>query len=308
MENSNAQATPQIDKKPERKENVAAPVRFKFAKHLPKFIAIVAILLSVAISGNLYLRYRETQEELAEYVDDPNVLSFKEKYDLLSKVSNLALLPANEDPTVATITNAHRLKGQQFFQYAQNNDKVIIFPQAGRAILYRPSINKIIEAAPVNITDLGVSADKESFEIDEEGTTESTESEEVLGETTANAEAEPQETENNTEEVEDAELQFTLAIYNGVGEPGLASGAQASLEKSFGFEGLEVSGLGNAEGEYEDTIIVDISGDNDRAVAELVRLLGGKAGDIPSDEVEPSADVLVILGQDYLEAVSETEE
>jgi hypothetical protein len=66
--------------------------------------------------------------------------------DILEKVGKLIDIP-NETPTVATVSDVTKLTGQEFFAKAQNGDKVIIFPKAQKAILYRPGTNKIIEVA-----------------------------------------------------------------------------------------------------------------------------------------------------------------
>lgn len=70
--------------------------------------------------------------------------------DLLTKVGKLAELPAGENPTVATVSDLSVLKGQPFFNDAMVGDKVIIYSQSGKAILYRPSTDKIIVIAPIN--------------------------------------------------------------------------------------------------------------------------------------------------------------
>lgn len=54
-------------------------------------------------------------------------------------------LPAGEQPTLATVADQEKLKGQDFFSHAQNGDKLLIYPKAKKAILYRPSTGKIIE-------------------------------------------------------------------------------------------------------------------------------------------------------------------
>lgn len=77
---------------------------------------------------------------------NPDVLAANEVNDILAKVGALMDLP-NEEPTIATVSDVSKLKDQQFFAKAQNGDKVIIFPNAQKAILYRPSSNKIIEIA-----------------------------------------------------------------------------------------------------------------------------------------------------------------
>ncbi|MEK7168727.1 MAG: hypothetical protein AAB778_01830 [Patescibacteria group bacterium] len=70
---------------------------------------------------------------------------------LIAEVGKLLALPSDEKPTVATITDVEKLKEQTFFKNAMNNDKVLIYTKAKKAILYRPSENKIVEVGAVNI-------------------------------------------------------------------------------------------------------------------------------------------------------------
>lgn len=75
----------------------------------------------------------------------------KEVEDLISKVGKLIALPEDENPTVATVTDVEAVKDQTFFAKAQNGDKVLIYTNARKAILYRPSENRILEVGLVNI-------------------------------------------------------------------------------------------------------------------------------------------------------------
>lgn len=68
---------------------------------------------------------------------------------LVSDVGDLMLLPEDETPTLATVTDLHALEGQLFFKNAQEGDKVLMYLKAQKAILYRPSIGKIIEVGPI---------------------------------------------------------------------------------------------------------------------------------------------------------------
>ena len=70
---------------------------------------------------------------------------------LIAKVGQLVLLPTDENPTIATVTDLSKLQGQPFFEQAQVGDKVLIYTNAKKAILYRPAQNKIIEIAPINL-------------------------------------------------------------------------------------------------------------------------------------------------------------
>lgn len=70
---------------------------------------------------------------------------------LVSEVGKLISLPSDEKPTVATITDIEKLKDQPFFKNAKNGDKVLIFTNAKKAILYRQAEKRIIEVGAVNI-------------------------------------------------------------------------------------------------------------------------------------------------------------
>jgi len=68
--------------------------------------------------------------------------------DLVDRVSKLMVLP-NEVTTVATVTDKSKLGDAEFFKKAVNGDKVLLFPNAARAVLYRPSIGKIVDVGPI---------------------------------------------------------------------------------------------------------------------------------------------------------------
>ncbi len=70
---------------------------------------------------------------------------------LLERVGQLIVLPTDEEPTVATVTDPDVLKGEAFFVNANKGDKVIIYVKAKRAILYDPVQHKIVEVAPFNM-------------------------------------------------------------------------------------------------------------------------------------------------------------
>ena len=71
--------------------------------------------------------------------------------DLTKQIGASFQLPAGETPTLATVSDASKVRSQAFFKDAQNGDKVLLYSKAGEAILYRPSTKKIISVAPVNL-------------------------------------------------------------------------------------------------------------------------------------------------------------
>lgn len=64
---------------------------------------------------------------------------------LLQRVGSLIKLPAQESPQVEVVTDPVQLKNQPFFAAAQTGDVVLIFAQAKLIILYRPSVDKVIQ-------------------------------------------------------------------------------------------------------------------------------------------------------------------
>ncbi len=107
---------------------------------------VVAIIVSVF---SLF-QYQKAQAELKKLKQNPQAATQEKIKTTVDKVGKLIALPS-ETPTLATITDVSKLKDQPFFAKAKNGDKVLIFTQAKRAILYRESENKIIDVAPINI-------------------------------------------------------------------------------------------------------------------------------------------------------------
>jgi hypothetical protein len=88
-----------------------------------------------------YSRYQHAQELLR----NPTAAVQEEAATLVGRVGAHFVLPQGETPTIATVSDKDKLANQPFFVKAEVGDKVLIYPLAARAILYRPAIDKIIE-------------------------------------------------------------------------------------------------------------------------------------------------------------------
>lgn len=131
------------------------PKKKRSVSTMPKQIIlwlIVAILLIVAAGTAAYYvkRYNESQQQVKK-LSNPTEAAKTETQNLIDEVGKLTVLPTGETPTVATVTDASKLAGQAFFVNAKTGDKVLIYTTAKKAFLYRPSTNKIINIAPVNL-------------------------------------------------------------------------------------------------------------------------------------------------------------
>ncbi len=109
----------------------------------------VSILIMVILAFTTFYFFKQS----LSYKKNPNAISEREVKDLVEKVGELIVLPENETPTVATVSDPEALKNQSFFSEANKGDKVLIYTDAGKAILYDPVINKIISVAPLTISD-----------------------------------------------------------------------------------------------------------------------------------------------------------
>lgn len=117
-------------------------------------VLVVLAILGVGAGGFFFYQYQKTNKELQTIKTDPNTLkqaAQEEVKKLIEEVGKLISLPEGEEPTVATVTDVEKLKDQPFFSKAKNGDKVIIYTQAKKAILYDPIARKIVDVAPVNI-------------------------------------------------------------------------------------------------------------------------------------------------------------
>lgn len=108
---------------------------------------ITIILSTITVTSLIVTGYFYT--ELERLRTSPQVLASNELQAIVAKVGRLVVLPDNEAPTLATIADPEQLKDQPFFARAKKGDKVLVYNQAKKAILYDPVQDKIIEIAPI---------------------------------------------------------------------------------------------------------------------------------------------------------------
>ena len=113
---------------------------------MKNFIIFLLIILTLAGAGSSYYFYSK-YSTANKLLADPNALVQKEEAKVIENLSKLIDLPTDEQPTVATVLDKEKLKDQPFFVKAENGDKLVVFAQNKKALLYRESSNKIIEFA-----------------------------------------------------------------------------------------------------------------------------------------------------------------
>lgn len=72
---------------------------------------------------------------------------------MLREVSDVYLLPTDEQPTIARITDVSKVGDQVFFKDAQDGDVLLVYRQAKLALIYRPEVHKLVNVGPYRETD-----------------------------------------------------------------------------------------------------------------------------------------------------------
>lgn len=113
--------------------------------------------IGVILVAGLAFAFRSSREaqqlrkQIQELTTNPQRASEEEVKKLVEQVGKLIALPEGEQPTVATVSDREKLKELPFFLHAENGDKVLIYVNARKAFLFRPSSQKLIEVASVNL-------------------------------------------------------------------------------------------------------------------------------------------------------------
>lgn len=124
---------------------------------LPKFrisktilIIVVSLVTGISAIGASVYFYSRYQKALRQ-LQNPQAAAAEELSDIVKRVGKMLWLPTDEQPILATITDASKLADQPFFALAKNGDKVLIYNTARKAILYDPIKNKILEVGPLTV-------------------------------------------------------------------------------------------------------------------------------------------------------------
>ncbi len=108
-----------------------------------RYFALILILLVLVLTAtSVYFYKKSTTNE--------NQVSQAEVKSLIGKVGRIAVLPSDETPTIATVSDPEALRDQAFFADAKKGDKVLIYSNAKKAFLYDPVADKIVNIAPLN--------------------------------------------------------------------------------------------------------------------------------------------------------------
>jgi len=241
-------------------------LRVPFKSIAGRKILVPLIVLIIIIGSGLLILFSSKGLDLGigrGSSDDPNADAER----VVKEVEKIYLLP-DEVPTLATVSDKNQLADQVFFKNAENGDKVLIYSTASIAILYRPSLGKIINVGPISV-------DTEQIE--------------------ANAK---QQEPTPVEEEELSNVQ--VLILNGTTTVGLTQQASDELEDT---EFVSISDRDDAANKpYPDTVVIYTDSSNKPQADEIAKVFSSSvAGKLPEGESANGADIVIILGEDYAE-------
>ena len=197
--------------------------------------------------------------------------------EILESVAEVVLLP-NEAPQFATVSNVNQLKEQVFFKDAQNNDRVIIFPQAAKAILYRPSIDRVINIGPVTLEQPTTQDDK------------------ITDEPEVGDSVDPTPTISDAKDEEVKSISTTLL--NGSPTKGVTHDMEKVLKKNF--DNITVSEKATAKKDnYEKSLILVNSNVDKLIIENLAREIKAEITQELTDEKTYQTDLVIVIGNNF---------
>ncbi len=243
--------SPLSDKEPKKKSRFASLF----------LVGGLVILIIVLLGASIYF-YLQYQNSLKTSTN----ASQSEVNSLVEKVGKHYDLPQNDNVTLATVSDISKLSGQVFFSKAQNGDKVLIYPKTSLAILYRPSIDKIINVGPVN---------------------------------TQSEAAAPSVSPSETQSVK-------IALYNGTKTTGLTKQVEEKLKTLSSIRAEVVTKANSANDYTDSAVIDLTGKNAQAAKQMAAFSKGKVASLPAGETKPEGADILIILGTSYVATLSPT--
>ena len=246
----------------------SAPVKVGNGSFLSKKILIGLFILTViAIFAAVffYIKLNQEQERARELLNSVNNSPAQAEL-LVKSVGKLMVLP-QQSPTLATVSDINKLKGLPLFSNAKNGDKVLIYDQGKLVVIYRPSVDKIVDVGHLS--------------IDQNSSISATQNQ-------AGVSSQSQAVTPTPAKI------ARVTILNGSKISGLAKVTAQKLAAA----GINVDVVSkiNAENTYDANLVVDLSGKNSALATKIAQFIGGKVGALPTGENTNSSDILIILG------------
>ena len=105
------------------------------------------------------------------------------------------------------------------------------------------------------------------------------------------------EASNQAADVAKASKIASVAVYNGTVQKGLA---KSISDKITAIPEIHITATGNSKGNFEKSIVVDLTGNNSEIAQKIADSIGASVGSLPDGEAGPeNTDILIIGGSNY---------
>lgn len=248
--------------------------------HWPRVVISVLVVLLVlgaaAFPGIYYYRkYQAAQKQLSR---NPLLLEDSTQ-GIVDEIGKLIDLPKDETPTVATVSDAEKLKGQIFFAKAKNGDKVLIYNTNKKAILYDPVNKKILEVGPLIVPPPSPSPADSATQP-------------------GGKDSSPSATPRKGARTPTPSKVLKVVLSNGT----TVSGSTATVEKELRDtnQNVQIVDKRNAKKrDYAKTTVIDLTGNLKDEATALAAAIQADVSSLPAEEEKPDqGDILIIVGED----------
>lgn len=122
----------------------------------------LAILIFAAWSFYSYMQIKERLNSLSS-VEGQQAFQEQEAKKAARVLSKHMLVPTEEVPNVVVVSDIETLVQEQpFFEGSANGDQLFVYPEFGQAIIYRPSVDRIVKVGPVSFEGQGQQTQQKS--------------------------------------------------------------------------------------------------------------------------------------------------
>lgn len=241
-----------------------------------KLLIAIAALLFISLTSAavyFYVQYRQVTSD-----------ETKKAERLIKTLSKFVQLPSDEVPTVATVADKTKLDNNPFLNQAENGDMIVIYSQDGKAILYRPSEEKIIDMTRINISN-------DSQQMAGEGGVE-------FNNRLSENEQKTIESEEVKEELDEKQEKIAkVLLLNGTETAGLTGPVEEDLVAEF--DNIEITDRQPAGSkDYNQTYVINVSGKFTDLTSQIADYLGSEQTTL--DEDFDDVDIVVVVGKDKI--------
>jgi len=113
------------------------------------FLLLILLTISISLTWHIYLKSKKEHAKSAKTAPTKSIRT-NPKQNLLSELDKRLVLPKGY-PIIFNLSDLANLTNQPFFNASKPTDKLILFQEEKKAVLYDPLAKQIINIGPLVI-------------------------------------------------------------------------------------------------------------------------------------------------------------